>query len=81
MDKIDKALLNLTEKQRGQIYEKFSLVCLGNIKGLNIKKMKGHSDLYRLRVGNIRLIYRHNNNHEPIIIFIGKRDDQTYKDF
>jgi len=81
MDKIDKALLKLTKNQRSQIYEKFSLVCLGSTKGLNIKKMKGHSDLYRLRVGNVRLIYRHSNRQEPIVVFIGKRDDQTYKDF
>jgi mRNA interferase RelE/StbE len=81
MDKIDKALLKLTSKQRSQLLEKFQLICAGQTKGLDVKKMKGSSDLYRLRVGRIRLIYKHEENSLPIVVFIGMRDDKTYKDF
>lgn len=81
MDKIDKALVKLTKKQRDQLFTKFNLLCIGQFEGLNIKKMKGYRNLYRLRVGNVRLIYKQTVGKQPVIMYIGKRDDQTYRDF
>ena len=81
MDKIDKALLKLTSKQRSRLLEKFQLICDGHTEGLDIKKMKGSSDLYRLRIGRIRLVYSHKDNSSPVVVYIGMRDDNTYKDF
>lgn len=80
MDKIDKALLKLSDKQRQKLLEAFHLVVVGQTKGLDIKKLKGQSNFYRLRIGNTRLVYKI-TSEEPIIIFVGKRDDQTYRDF
>jgi len=81
MDKINKALIRLSDKQRAQLLQKFELICVGQITGLNIKKMKGHKQLYRLRSGDIRLVYIQELNKKPVIVYIGKRDEQTYKDF
>ncbi len=81
MDKVDKALLKLPDKRRKKILKAFALVVRGETKGLQIKKLKGHTDLYRLRVGNDRLVYRVFSDKKPETIFIGKRDDQTYHDF
>lgn len=45
----------------------------------DIKAMKGHSDFYRLRVGDYRVIYTVNNNILLVrIIEIGNRGD-VYK--
>lgn len=81
MDKIDKALLKLPSKQRQKLIQAFNLVIMGKIEGLKIKKLKGHADLYRLRIGDTRLIYRHVSGQKPTVMHIGKRDDQTYRDF
>jgi len=81
MDKINKALLKLPSKQRQKLIQAFSLVIMGKVEGLNIKKLKGHTDLYRLRIGDTRLIYRHVSGKKPTVMYIGKRDDQTYRDF
>lgn len=59
----------------------FGKVLLGSVQGLDIKKLKGHKDLYRLRVGDNRLVYQHKNGERPEVIFIGRRNDQTYRDF
>lgn len=81
MDKIDKALLKLPDSKRRKLLETFEKVVTGQTEGLNIKKMKGYKDTYRLKVADSRLIYRIIPGQEPIILFVGKRDDQTYRDF
>jgi mRNA-degrading endonuclease RelE of RelBE toxin-antitoxin system len=42
--------------------------------------MRGHKEMYRLRIGNWRLIYGKFKTGNEILSF-GKRDDQTYRDF
>jgi mRNA-degrading endonuclease RelE of RelBE toxin-antitoxin system len=80
MDKIDKSLLKLSDKQRNKLLESFKLVVEKETTGLNIKKLKGQKGLFRLRVGDARLIYRIDPKcDKPIIVYIGKRDDQTYR--
>lgn len=81
MDKINKALLKLTSSQRAQLLAKFELVVDGALIGLDVKKLKGHTDLYRLRVGDTRLVYRLQDGQKPVIIFVGRCDNQTYRDF
>ena len=81
MDKIDKALLKLSDKQRHKLMGAFSLVVNGQLDGLNITKLKGHKDLYRLRIGNTRLIYRKTDQQQLVVVYVGKRDEQTYRNF
>ncbi len=55
------------------------------IKGLpdegDIKKMHGYKSLYRLRVGDYRVLYRTQNNDEFVIIIVEDIDNrgQAYK--
>lgn len=55
------------------------------IKGLpdngDIKKMRGFESLYRLRVGDYRVLYSIDNNGEYIIIVVSDADNrgQVYK--
>lgn len=49
--------------------------------GEDIKKLKGHSDLLRLRVGEYRIIYTVNNGELTVyIIDVGNRGD-IYKNY
>ena len=36
---------------------------------LNIKKLKGYENTYRIRVGSWRIIYRVNKNEKSIVIY------------
>lgn len=49
--------------------------------GEDIKKLKGHSDLLRLRVGDYRIIYTvDNGEYVVIVIDVGNRGD-IYKKY
>ena len=78
MDKIEKFLNSLMPKEREAI-----LLVLLNIKKdfrkiPGIMKLGGYKDLYRVRVGRYRIIFRIGQTASEVIK-ITKRDEQTYK--
>jgi len=79
MEKILKFLSKLTFKEREDISRLLIKVRSGNINGLDIKKLKGYKDLFRLRKGNFRVVYKKNSD-EFEVLKVYKRDDNTYKD-
>ncbi|MES2971050.1 MAG: type II toxin-antitoxin system RelE/ParE family toxin [Patescibacteria group bacterium] len=81
MDKINKALLKLSDKQRTKLMDAYGRVLAEQVDGLDLKKLKGNSNVYRLRVGDSRLIFQQLLDGERIILYVGKRDDKTYRDF
>ncbi len=50
-----------------------------NLAGLNWKKLKGYEDLFRVRIGDYRIIY-HDNGKEIMIMAISPKSDTTYND-
>ena len=78
MDKIEKALKKLTPKERALIKE--ILIALKNqrFENLDLKKLKGRDDIFRVRKGQIRIIYRLNNIGAIAILAIERRSDTTY---
>lgn len=78
MDRIDKELLKLNKKERGWVKTILEKIENGNFAGLDYKRLKGVHDIYRVRKGNVRIIYRSENNL-IYILAIEKRNDNTYK--
>ena len=78
MDKLDKELKKLSEKERVLVKEILSKIKTGNFYGLDIKKLKGYENIYRARKGKIRIIY-HMRKEEVFILSIERRADNTYK--
>ena len=78
MDQIQKALAKLSEKERKKIKQALEKLFSDDVKGLNIKKLKDRSDIFRLRVGDLRIIYRANENKISILA-ISRRNENTYK--
>ncbi|MFH1841316.1 MAG: hypothetical protein ABH800_00965 [Candidatus Nealsonbacteria bacterium] len=79
MDKIKKALKKLTEKERKEIKNiliKLKSRCIGD---LDTKKLKGRDDIFRIRKGKIRIIYKLNKKGSVFILSIERRNDTTYK--
>jgi mRNA-degrading endonuclease RelE of RelBE toxin-antitoxin system len=80
MNKIDKLLQKLNPKQRLQINLVLQKLFAGLEKELDSKKLKGTPDLFRVRAGSYRIIYRKTGNSIELLAVV-KRDDRTYKDF
>lgn len=79
MDKIEKALSKLDERER-----KIIKIILQKIKqrkagSLDVKKLKGRDDIFRVRKGDIRIIFHRNENDDIFIPSIERRSDKKYK--
>jgi len=57
MDKINKFLQKLSAKQRKQLLILMLQIQEENLEGLDVKKLSGLEGLYRVRVGNIRIVF------------------------
>jgi mRNA-degrading endonuclease RelE of RelBE toxin-antitoxin system len=77
MDRIEKALAKLTEKEQVWTKELLFKLSSGRIQGLDIKKLKGRDDIFRIRKGDIRVIYRRTNDN-IFILSIERRNEKTY---
>ena len=79
MDKIQKALQKFTQKERALIQSLLEKLDSGNTKGLDIKKLKGRNDIFRVRKGNMRIIYRLDGKGKISVLAIERRREDTYK--
>ena len=71
-----KDLRKIDNQSISKILNKIKELVTNNLSGLNIKKLKSKNLLYRLRVGNYRIVY--SIKHEKIIVYviaIGHRKD------
>ncbi|MFH1820514.1 MAG: type II toxin-antitoxin system RelE/ParE family toxin [Candidatus Nealsonbacteria bacterium] len=81
MDKIEKALRKLSQKERRAIKDILQRVKVGNPGSLNIQKLKGPEDIFRVQKGNIRIIYRKTVTGEIFVLAVEHRSEKTYKRF
>jgi len=78
MDKIKKAITKLSEKEKTLVRHILSKLQSGGFQGLDIKKLKGRDDIFRVRKGDIRVIYGVENKN-LLILIIERRNEKTYK--
>jgi mRNA-degrading endonuclease RelE of RelBE toxin-antitoxin system len=77
MNKIEKLLRKISEKDRKKLVDLISEISQNN-KSLKIIKIK-NTDFFRIRCGNFRIIF-HKEKEEIIIDSIKLRNKNTYKD-
>ena len=53
-------------------------IIVKNFKGLDLKKLKGLKNIFRLRKGRIRVIFSLEDKKEPRILAIERKSDTTY---
>ena len=53
------------------------LIELGRLDGTDIKKLKGQKDIYRVRKGDMRIIFV-KTDFETYILAVERRTDTTY---
>ena len=81
MDKIAKALARLSREERVQVSVILQKIAVGSLIGLDIKKLKGYADIFRVRKGHIRIIYRVKKGGQIFILTIERRSETTYSGF
>lgn len=79
MDKITKTLQKLSEKERNRIKLVLQKLSDNKISGLDIKRLKDRNDIYRVRLGDIRIIYRKDNKNKVFVLAVNRRNEKTYK--
>ncbi len=79
VDKIEKALKKLTEKQKKKYKAILFKVIKGEFGGLDIKKLKGRNNIYRVRSGQMRITYQMRKDGSTKVLEFVRRSDNTYK--
>lgn len=78
MPSLKKLLAKFTESERKTIESLLELIISLNWKNLNVKKLKGHSNVYRVRKRNLHIIFT-KEKEGIFILAIDRRNDNTYK--
>jgi mRNA-degrading endonuclease RelE of RelBE toxin-antitoxin system len=78
MDRIEKLLAELNAKERKNIKEILTQLAAGFLKSLDIKKLQGRKSVFRVRKGQLRIIFTMNKSIIKILT-IERRTDHTYK--
>lgn len=80
MDKIAKALRKLTPKEQGIVKKILERIERGETFGMDLQKLKGHENIFRVRKGDIRILFMKTNS-ETNILAIERRSEKTYRDY
>ena len=81
MDKIKKLLRKISHKERVEILSVIDVIISGgSLKNYDLLKLQGFDDLYRIRIGQFRVIYKTEDDVKRTIISLERRNDNTYKD-
>lgn len=78
MDKIEKALNKLSEKEKAALKKILFKIKKGDFKGLDLKKIKSRKDVFRVRKGDMRIIFFASGSLISILA-IERRNGKNYK--
>lgn len=81
MNALRKAIAKLTAKDRELVTEAIEKITKRSFEGLNVEKLKGTANAFRVRKGDFRILYYLKDNNEPMVIAIERRSEDTYKKF
>ena len=81
MDKISKALQNLSPKEKKAIKSILRKIKSGLLSGFDLKKLKNTDDIFRVRKGKLRVIFKKHPDSRCFILAIERRSDKTYNNF
>ena len=80
MGRIDKFLKRLTLEEREGIISCLEDILSGNFERLDVKKLRGQKYFYRVRLGDIRIIFTKQKDGIRVIA-IERRNDNTYRGY
>lgn len=80
MEKWKKQLRKIPQNSRSRVFAALTLLLARDFSQLDRLQLKGYENIYRIRVGNYRIIY-HDDGDEITLKAIPRRDENTYSDF
>ncbi len=80
MDRIEKALARLSSKERIVVRTLLLRIQKGELNDLNVKKLKGRGDIFRVRKGTMRIIFRIAKAQGISVLSIERRSEKTYRE-
>jgi mRNA-degrading endonuclease RelE of RelBE toxin-antitoxin system len=78
MNAIEKALKKLSAEERRWVREILEKLIANKMQGLDIEKLQGRDDLFRIRKGDVRVVYRKSGNAISILL-VERRSEKTYR--
>lgn len=81
MDRIAKALQKMSVKDRERLKEILRAIAEQQCEHMDIQKIRGRDDIYRVRKGDFRVIYRLDNSGKISILAVARRSDTTYNQY
>jgi mRNA-degrading endonuclease RelE of RelBE toxin-antitoxin system len=79
-DRIQKNINKLSAKEKKKIETLLVLIKTGHFSNLDLKKLKNRNDIFRVRKGDIRIIFQ-KNDEKITVLAIERRSDTTYNEF
>ncbi|MCG2689930.1 hypothetical protein L6252_01460 [Candidatus Parcubacteria bacterium] len=80
MDRIEKALKKIREDEKKALKDLLLKIDKGDLEGLDLKKLKARDDIFRVRKGNFRIIFRKDKDIIKILT-LERRKESTYRHF
>lgn len=77
MDKVSKALQNLSAKEKGEIKKILLKIKNGSLLDCDLKKLKNTDDIFRVRKGKWRVIFKKHSSGQFFVLAIERRSDKT----
>lgn len=77
-DKILKYINKISVKDKLKLLEVIRVLEIGDLSNVEYIKLSGEDNLYRIRVGNHRVIFKKISEGKYIVLSIKKRDENTY---
>ena len=81
MDKIAKALKSLSSKERKMVKGVLLKIKNGSLSGFDLKKLKNCDDIFRIRRGKLRIIFKKHDDGQYFILTIERRLDKAYNNY
>lgn len=79
MDKLEKALKKLSDKEKKAFKDILERLQQRQTIGLDIAKLKGHKDIFRVAKGDLRIIFRYAEDGEIKLLLLDRRSEKTYR--
>lgn len=80
VDRVTKNLRKFSKRERVQILQAMKQISTNRLQSLDIRKLKGRNDAFRVRKGDFRIIFRKNDQEINVIIAVERRSKSTYRD-
>ena len=69
----------MNEKERQIFYDILRRLKSRDTMGLNIIKLKGHKDTFRVRKRELRIIFQYDNDSGIVLLDLDRRSEDTYR--